>query len=474
MTDLGEENSMSSLMLRLGLTVIMLLSMSLIAAAQKPRPRPRATPTPESTPDDSQPPGEPKDVDVLKTDTDLVTVPVIATDRGGLYIPDLAKEEFNLIEDGVKQEIAFLAQTTAPFHVILMLDTSASTQEKLRLIQQAAYAFVQQLQPADRVKIISFDDRVNDLNEFTNDRNVLKSAINNTRSGQGTKVYDAMALALSSVRTIKGRKAIVIFTDAVDWHSDEATFNSTVRWLDEEGVIVYPIRYDTREATERIAREQANEISPQLPTSDVLRMPPAGTTPTTFPSDNPIPTTGTRSKTGPLGLPSADEILRRRRQQDPNRDPSIDPTRDPTRDPTGEPGRDPRRDPSADPTRNPNKLPGPSTSRDPSLPPTTTSRRVPRQDDSINAMLDMAYATADSYLQTLADKSGGKLMRADTLGSLPDAFARIAAELRTQYSLGYYPLNKERNERYRKIKVSTTRKDVVIRARPGYLATEAR
>ena len=89
-------------------------------------------------------------------------------------------------------------------------------------------------------------------------------------------------------------------------------------------------------------------------------------------------------------------------------------------------------------------------------------------------MLDLAYMTADSYLKSLAEKSGGRLLRTDTLGSLPDAFAQIAAELRTQYLLGYYPLNKERDERYRQIKVTTTRKDVVIRARPGYLATNAR
>ena len=89
-------------------------------------------------------------------------------------------------------------------------------------------------------------------------------------------------------------------------------------------------------------------------------------------------------------------------------------------------------------------------------------------------MLDLAYSTADSYLEKLAEKTGGRLLRADTLDSLPDAFAKIAAELRTQYLLGYYPLNKERDERYRKIKVSAARKDVVIRARPGYLATNAR
>jgi VWFA-related protein len=89
-------------------------------------------------------------------------------------------------------------------------------------------------------------------------------------------------------------------------------------------------------------------------------------------------------------------------------------------------------------------------------------------------MLDLAYLTADGYLKALAEKSGGRLLRADTLTSLPDAFAQIAAELRTQYLLGYYPLNKERDERYRHIKVTTTRKNVVIRARPGYLATNAK
>jgi VWFA-related protein len=89
-------------------------------------------------------------------------------------------------------------------------------------------------------------------------------------------------------------------------------------------------------------------------------------------------------------------------------------------------------------------------------------------------MLDMAYATADSYLQQLAEKSGGRLLRADTINSLPDAFGQIAAELRTQYMLGYYPLKKDRDDRYRKIKVTTVRKHVVIRARPGYLATATR
>jgi Ca-activated chloride channel family protein len=71
-------------------------------------------------------------------------------------------------------------------------------------------------------------------------------------------------------------------------------------------------------------------------------------------------------------------------------------------------------------------------------------------------------------LKELADRSGGQVNRADTLTMLPQAFAAIAAELRTQYSLGYYPTNREKDGKYRKIQVKTTRKDVAIRARPGY------
>ncbi len=85
-------------------------------------------------------------------------------------------------------------------------------------------------------------------------------------------------------------------------------------------------------------------------------------------------------------------------------------------------------------------------------------------------MLNMAYLTADGYLNELAERSGGRLGRADTLASLPDAFGDIAAELRTQYAIGYYPTNKERDGKYRKIKVTSTRKNVKVRARPGYRA----
>ena len=85
-------------------------------------------------------------------------------------------------------------------------------------------------------------------------------------------------------------------------------------------------------------------------------------------------------------------------------------------------------------------------------------------------MLDNLYLMADSYLKEIADRSGGQVYRADNVGALPQAFAAIADELRTQYLLGYYPTNRDHDGAYRKIQVKTLRKDVAIRARPGYRA----
>jgi Mg-chelatase subunit ChlD len=447
-------------------SIILVVAIALTAAIGQTRPasqksKPQPLPQPSATP-----PNEPEDVDTVTFDTDLVTVPLTATDRGGAYITDLSKEEFKITEDDVPQEVAFFGKVAAPFHVVLLLDTSSSTRDKLKEIQRAANTFVDQLQPQDRVKVITFDDQVNDLNDFTSNRDLLHAAINKTKSGEGTKVYDAIELAINMSRRIKGRRAIVLFSDGMDWHSDHATFEGTVRSLDEEGVVVYPIRYETRATSEALAREQAGG-GPALPTISVIRQPPpSGTTPKTFPGgdDSSIPTSGSSGKTGPFGLPTAGEIMRRRREEERNRYP--DPNRSPA--PNGDPTeRTP--DPNDTDKRGP-RVPGIPGSG----PGTTNPQPRTGQDESVSGMLDMAYLTADSYLKALAEKSGGRLLRADTLASLPDAFSQIAAELRTQYWLGYYPLNKDRDERYRKIKVTTTRKNVAIRARPGYLATDAK
>lgn len=426
--------------------IVLLVFGSAYAQSAKKTPKPASTPPP-SAPEirDENPPPLEQDVETLKVDTDLVTVPVIASSRSGKYIADLTKEEFKLSEDGVQQQIAFLATVNAPFHVVLLLDTSASTKEKLAMIKRAATTFVEQLSSLDKVKIISFDDSVHDWGDFTADKALLGGIISRMTSGEGTKVYDAVERALNSLRTVNGRRAIVVFTDGVDWHSDSATFDGTIKNLDETGVIVYPIRFDTRVETERLVREQdAQQNGVGLPTSDVIRGTSGGTTPTTFPSEDPtsVPTTQRRGTSLP------DLIFSR-------------PVRRPPSDPQGSPT-----DPFPDAT---SRTP-PPIDRGPTGGGSTNGGRTNTSNDTIKAMLDQAYLMADSYLRELSDRSGGQLHRADTLAMLPQAFAAIAAELSTQYTLGYYPANRAKDGTYRKIKVKTTRNDVAIRARPGYRA----
>lgn len=402
--------------------------------------------------------------DTIKIDTELVMVPVIASDRNDSYVPDLRKEEFTILEDGVKQEIAFFASVKEPFHVALLLDTSLSTSlEKLKRIKQAAHEFVEQLQGGDRVSVISFDDSVKEGCYFTGNRQTLRDAINNLQPGGGTKLYDAVDYALGSLKRAKAnRKAIVILTDGVDWHSDKITYDDSIADLEESGVIVYPIRYNTRPEVEAMLRNQrATDLG------SVFGGGPGGTTPTTVPGETRVPTRRP-GQDDPYKLPIPKVEL-----------PPIGQGRYPDgRYPDGRdiptpdsPGRRPdtRRMPNPsdypDKTRNPNDPTDPR--NDPNAP-----RRLPR--DGMEAMLDVAYKTADKYLKELADASGGELNRADNVTDLPEVFQRIAGELRNQYLLGYYPTNAARDGKYRKIKVQTSRKDAVIRARPGYRPAEAK
>ena len=184
--------------------------------------------------------------DVIRVDTTLVTIPVSVMDRQGRYIPNLHKEDFRLWEDGVEQNIGFFQSVDKPFSVVLMIDTSGSTRFRLEEIQDAAVAFVNQLQKDDRVMVLSFDDKVRILSDFTNDRNQLREAIQRTRPGSGTALYDAVDVVINQkLDPIQGRKAIVLFTDGVDTTSKYASYESTLRDAEELDALIYPVQFDT-------------------------------------------------------------------------------------------------------------------------------------------------------------------------------------------------------------------------------------
>ncbi len=184
--------------------------------------------------------------EVIKVETNLVTIPVSVHDRNGLYIPDLSQANFKIFEDGVEQEIAYFGTSEKPFTVVLLIDVSPSTEYKIEEIQQAAIAFVDQLKPQDNVMVIQFDQQVSVLAEATSDRQKIHKAIQRSGFGGGTSLYEAVDFSLRRrLGKIEGRKAIVLFTDGVDTTSSGASYESTVRDAEESEAMIFPIYYNT-------------------------------------------------------------------------------------------------------------------------------------------------------------------------------------------------------------------------------------
>ena len=186
------------------------------------------------------------DEEEITIETNLVTIPVSVFDRNGLYIPNLQKSDFKIFEDGKEQEIEYFATSDKPFTVILLLDTSPSTEYKIEEIQDAAIAFTNQLKPQDNVMVIEFDGNVQVLSEITNDRQKIHKAIRKADFGNGTSLYDAVDFSLQKrLSKIEGRKAIVLFTDGVDTASRKADFDSTLYLSQESDAMIFPIYYNT-------------------------------------------------------------------------------------------------------------------------------------------------------------------------------------------------------------------------------------
>ncbi len=201
--------------------------------------------------------------DVVRIDTNLVTVPVSVLDRDGRFISDVKREEFKVFENGVEQKLAYFDSTEKPFTVALLLDTSGSTFFHLWEIKEAAIAFAKQLRPQDRVLIVTFDRLVMLLTEATNDQNLITEAVQrNAITGFSTRLYDAIDLVIKArLNRIEGRKAIVLFTDGVDTASYQATYKSTLRKVDEMDVLIYPVQYDTTDFVAAQTRTNATIVT---------------------------------------------------------------------------------------------------------------------------------------------------------------------------------------------------------------------
>lgn len=202
--------------------------------------------------------------DVVRVETQLVSVPAVVMAPNGRPLAGLRTENFKLFENGQPQAISDFATTEAPFEIAILLDTSGSTRSDIALIRQAAAAFIDGLRSGDRVAIVGFkmggqsralSPQVDVLSRLTDDRRALRVAIENLGSSSGTPFYDALERVADEIfrepprEELRGRRAIVALTDGVDSTSNTEFQNARAKLL-RAGVASYFIQVNTEDFVE--------------------------------------------------------------------------------------------------------------------------------------------------------------------------------------------------------------------------------
>ncbi len=389
-----------------GLLVVSVCIVSLPASSQeqtKQRPRRVAGSQNQSPASKDLPDTKGEDVDegdVVRVETQLVTVPAVIRNSAGRPLPGLRRENFVVFEDNQPQSISNFATTEAPFEIALLLDTSGSTRDDIALIRQAASAFISSLRPGDRVAIVAFNAEGNGkavkatvevLTRLTSDRKVLAKSIGELGSANGTPFYDSLnriALEVFSEaprEEVQGRRAVVALTDGVD-SSSETDYAAARGKLARAGIACYFIQVNTEDFVEdRLLKDCQDDGRLSLSAKQLQRY-------------------------RTIFLPRA-------KSED-----FVD-----------------------------------------------FCRMGPFERMQISRDL---YNLARREMNDLAKATGGKNFAAASLQDARTAFDQVAAEIGTQYSLGYYPTNKARDGKFRAIRIEVrglTDKPQV-RAREGYYA----
>lgn len=414
-------NPQSTVRIYRGLQLVLALAASLLCAvatasaqqqtqtpkAQQQRPRrvgdaARPQPSPSPRPVETQVGEEVDEGDVVRVETQLVSVPAVVTDRTGRPLVNLRAENFLLYEDGRPQQISNFTTTEAPFEVALLLDTSGSTRSDVALIRRAALAFIDSLRPGDRVAVVAFNTSedgqsqlatVDVLSKLTSDRAALRKALERIGTSNGTPFYDALEQIAATVfrepprLEVRGRRAVVALTDGVDSASLAEFAESRARLL-ASNVACYFVQVNTEDFVEdRLLQDCQSYGTIHLSKTQLRRY-----------QQIFVPRGHADDYTDFCQLGSFERM------------------------------------------------------------------QISRQ----------LYNLARNEMADLARTSGGKTFNAASLQDARAAFAQVADEIGTQYSLGYYSTNKTRDGRFRSIHVEVRGvAGAQVRAREGYQAPKS-
>jgi Ca-activated chloride channel family protein len=170
------------------------------------------------------------------------TVPVYATavDGSGRLVADLEQDDFEVLDNGKVVTLSSFSNEPQPFTAVVMLDTSASMTEHLKLLNQAAEQFLMRLLPVDRAQVGAFNDKLQLSGEFSNDRDDLIAALDDLQFGNATRLWDGLAFSLDALKGVDGRRVVLLFTDGDDTGS-RVRFGDVQNRARDEEVMVYTI-----------------------------------------------------------------------------------------------------------------------------------------------------------------------------------------------------------------------------------------
>jgi Ca-activated chloride channel homolog len=190
------------------------LAVPLLIHAQQPVAPPSPAPPPKA--------GQPS----FRTAIDVVSMNVTVTDSTNRYVTDLTEKDFEIFEDGVKQDLTLFNRSNLPVALSLLIDTSSSMEDRMSTAQDAAIGFVRKLRPSDLGEVIGFDSRAEVLQKFTSNTAELEQAIRKTVAGGSTSLNNALYISLKGLKKIPTRsedevrrQAIVLLSDGEDTSS---------------------------------------------------------------------------------------------------------------------------------------------------------------------------------------------------------------------------------------------------------------
>jgi Ca-activated chloride channel family protein len=192
---------------------------------------------------------------VFGTGIEIINLSLSVTDPQNNFVTSLGQNDFAVFEDGIRQELSLFTHENLPISMVLMIDTSASMEEKLGTAQTAAIAFTKTLRPQDVAQVVQFNDRATTLQPFTNDLKALETAIKKTEASSSTALHNALYIALKDLMKDKKaaelrRRAIVLLSDGEDT-SSLVSDEQVLELAKKSEINIYAIRLRESRASDR-------------------------------------------------------------------------------------------------------------------------------------------------------------------------------------------------------------------------------